>query len=167
MEIFRRENEYGYTDYYDWEMNDKETVLVHVLQVCLNRQGKPYIKAEYEGLKFYANISPHDADKLEDNGWYDMTCTGHTGQIKWLTFNPALQPQLKIEECLTELKLPKLSEEGYNSNPFPTTPNIPTSATDKDSDEWLHEQKNDLLRRRQVIDQELGRINNIIGRINY
>jgi len=182
MQLMIRKNERGFKDYYDWDMEDKETVIVHVNEVTQNSRGSWFIKADYNGDKFYANISPEDGNYLKAGNKYMMTCTGHDGKFKYLQFS-MVKPQAGNERTTgNKQEPPHLLDESQIAMMFNTPtpmevethPNepeangnvqtmLPTSnTTDKECSDYLYKHKKELETQKYHIDKELGVINKLI-----
>ncbi len=158
MQLMIRTNEKGMKDYYDWDMNDNETVKINVNEVTQNSRGNWFIKADYEGVKFYANISPADANYLTAGNTYNMKCTGHSGTFKYLSFEQVkLDPRPIDNEQVAMMFGQNKNDEGSVQTILPTS-----NASDKDCADYLFEHKEQLEKEKYHIDKELDVINRLI-----
>ena len=162
-----RKNERGFKDYYDWDMEDKETVIVHVNEVTQNSRGSWFIKADYKGDKFYANISPEDSNYLKAGNKYIMTCTGHNGEFKYLQFSLVKQQHIDENQLFHEFPQNTKEQEETSHNELEVNGNVqtilPTSnTTDKECSDYLYKHKKELETQKYHIDKELGVINKLI-----
>jgi len=185
MQLMIRKNERGFKDYYDWDMEDKETVIVHVNEVTQNSRGSWFIKADYNGDKFYANISPEDGNYLKAGNKYMMTCTGHDGKFKYLQFSlykPSYDTNALLDESQIammfgqtptketvqfpqkrqEETLGVVHEQNEQKSGNVQTTLLTSNTSDQECEDYLFKHKKELETQKYHIDKELGVINKLI-----